>query len=112
MKHFKRREFACQCGCGLDVVDFELATILDDVRTHFMQPVSVTSGCRCAEHNKSIGGASTSKHITGKAADIQVKGIKPLYVYNYIANKYPDTYGIGLYKSWIHIDSREQKARW
>jgi len=112
MKYFKRSEFACRCGCGFDTVDYELAEILDDLREHFGQPVIVTSGCRCTKHNKNVGGAKNSKHLTGRGADIKVSGIKPLYVYNYLDNKYKDKYGIGLYKSWIHIDSRSKKARW
>lgn len=34
-------------------------------------PVIVSSGFRCSELNKRIGGASNSAHITGRAADIE-----------------------------------------
>lgn len=112
MKHFKRSEFACKCGCGLDVVDYKLAEVLDDLREHFGQPVIVTSGCRCVKHNKSVGGAKKSQHLTGRGADIKVKNIKPLYVFNYLNVTHLDEFGIGLYKSWVHIDTREAKSRW
>ena len=112
MKFFKREEFACQCGCGFDTVDYELAEVLDDVRLYFREPVTITSGCRCASHNRSIGGAENSQHVMGRASDIKVKDTEPRLVYNYLNSKYPEKYGIGLYSGWVHIDTRNNKARW
>lgn len=112
MKYFKRKEFECKCGCGFDTVDYLLAKIADEVREYFGKPTTITSGCRCEIHNKAIGGAISSAHIKGKAADIQVKDTSPEEVYNYIDSKYPNTLGLGLYKTWVHIDSRNKKARW
>ena len=66
----------------------------------------------CAEHNKSVGGAKNSKHLEGKAADIKVIGVPVGEVREYFLIKYPDRYGIGLYPSWVHIDVRENPARW
>jgi uncharacterized protein YcbK (DUF882 family) len=112
MIHFKRSEFSCKCGCGFDTVDFELAIILDDVREYFNKPTIITSGCRCEKHNKAVGGADKSIHKEGKAADIKVLDINPIDVYNYLDKKYSDTFGLGLYSTWVHIDSRKEKSRW
>lgn len=112
MENFKRKEFACKCGCGFSTVDYMLAKVLDDLRNHFDKPVIVTSGCRCETHNKTVGGATQSTHLFGIAGDIKVKGIAPKEVYKYLDKKYPDTFGIGLYISWVHIDVRFKKARW
>ena len=60
-KYFKRAEFACKCGCGMDTVDYELVNILDKVREHFGTPVVINSACRCEAHNASVGGAANSK---------------------------------------------------
>lgn len=38
------------------------------------KPIHVSSGFRCAKVNKLIGGAPTSQHTEGKAADFTVKG--------------------------------------
>lgn len=111
-KYFKRSEFTCKCGCGDANINEKLLPVLDDVREHFGSPTTITSGKRCAKHNKAVGGAEFSQHVIGTAADIQVKGVSPDAVADYLESKYPDTYGIGRYKSWTHIDIRSKKARW
>ena len=111
--YFSRAEFACNCRqCGRDVVDTELLDVLMDLRTHFRAPVYINSGNRCVEYNEAVGGASKSQHLLGKAADIVVSGLIPDEVYGYLDKKYPNTYGIGLYQTFVHIDVREHKARW
>ncbi len=109
--HFNRSEFSCQCGCGFDTVDAELIKILEKVRIHFGKPVKVNSGCRCENHNKSIGGTDKSQHKLGRAADIIVKGKSPEQVADFIDNAYPQC-GMGTYSTFTHIDSRGIKARW
>ena len=112
MKYFTREEFQCSCGCGFDTVDYELAEVLDDVRTFFKSPVVINSGCRCISRNHTIGGSAKSQHLYGRAADIVVKDIDAELVYNYLDKKYPDTYGVGKYNGRTHIDTRKHKARW
>lgn len=110
--HFDRAEFACKCGCGFDSIDMELVNVLEDVRQQFERPIRVNSGCRCKTHNESVGGVVKSWHLYGKAADIVVQGVYPDYVADYLAEIYPDKYGIGRYRTFTHIDVREQRARW
>ena len=45
-------------------------TILDPLREAWGKPIIVTSGYRCQELNKAVGGAKTSHHLSGMAADI------------------------------------------
>ncbi|EDJ5813826.1 serine/threonine protein kinase [Salmonella enterica] len=111
-KYFKRSEFSCRCGCGQDTVDAELLAILEDVREHFGKPVIINSANRCPTHNKRVGGASKSVHLTGKAADIVVKGVAPDIVHDYLTAKYSGKYGIGKYKTFTHVDSRSKESRW
>ena len=111
-KYFKRKEFACKCGCGFDTVDVDLLRVLEDVREWFNSPVSINSACRCTTHNKKVGGRESSQHLKGRASDIVVKGITPEEVYEYIDSKYIDTLGLGSYNTFTHIDSRSYKARW
>ncbi len=76
IKYFKKSEFACKCGCGFDSINLKLVKILDEIREYFGQPVTVTSGCRCANHNsKQKGSSPNSRHISGKASDIKVKNV-------------------------------------
>ena len=109
---FKREEFACKCGCGFDAVDFELITVLQDVREFFDTSVVISSGCRCQPYNTVINGSCKSKHLLAKAADIAVKCVLPAEVYIYLCKKYKDTYGIGLYPTFVHLDVRGEKTRW
>lgn len=110
--HFNRREFACKCKCDFDTVDTELLTILEDIRTYFNRAVTINSCCRCAKHNESVGGGKKSQHLLGRAADITVDGFTPSSVQDYVLNRWPNSYGIGKYNSFTHVDSRTTKARW
>jgi uncharacterized protein YcbK (DUF882 family) len=111
-KYFKRTEFECSCGCQFYAVDAELLRVLEDVREHFGKPVRITSGCRCEEHNKRIGGAPKSKHMQGIAVDIQVKDVDAHDVYKYLDDKYPNNYGLGDANSFTHVDVRPCRSRW
>ncbi len=111
-KYFTRSEFKCKCGCGFNVVDFELMIVLEDIRERFAAPVIIHSGCRCEKYNQSVGGSPQSQHLLGKAADIHISSISLKRIHEYLNAKYPSTYGIGLYDSFIHIDVRQNKTRW
>lgn len=111
--HFDRSEFACKCGCGFDTVDTELLELLETVRQHFLRPVVVTSGCRCALHNAREGGSKNSQHLYGRAADFYVKDHTPAEVFEFLEELYAGRYGLGLYPGWVHADSRSNgPARW
>lgn len=46
--------------------------VLQPIRDSLEMPVRVTSGYRCEELNKTIGGSSKSQHVKGEAADIEL----------------------------------------
>lgn len=48
--------------------------ILDPLRTAWGKAIRVSSGYRCPKLNKAVGGASTSVHMLGYAADLQTSG--------------------------------------
>lgn len=75
IKHFKKEEFTCKCGCGTNNIDLKLVKILDEIRDYFGQPVVISSGCRCKKHNAKVGGVQGSRHVLGKAADIIVRNV-------------------------------------
>tara|TARA_B100002049_G_scaffold235752_1_gene220853 strand:- start:554 stop:913 length:360 start_codon:yes stop_codon:yes gene_type:complete len=111
--HFSRHEFACNCGCGFDTVDVATLDVLEQVRTHFGTPVTITSGCRCADYNRRIGGAVHSQHVVARAADIQAAGVDPDTVHDYIASVLGSTGGLGRYNTFTHVDTRTNgPARW
>ena len=44
--------------------------ILQPIRDAFGKPIIISSGFRCVQLNKKVGGASNSDHLFGAAADI------------------------------------------
>lgn len=110
-KYFSRNEIACKCGCGLDTMDIETLRIADEAREYTAQAIYPSSGARCLSHNRSVGSRDTSKHVQCRAMDLPVA--EPEKLYNFLCDKYHDKYGFGLYKTFVHIDTRtEGKARW
>jgi uncharacterized protein YcbK (DUF882 family) len=105
---FTRRRLACRCGCGFDTVDSDLTYVLEDLREMF-GVCYVTSGCRCPIHNLNEGGSEYSQHLKGKAADIKVVDLNGAY--EYLCKKYPNKFGFGLHKTFLHIDVRSKKWR-
>ena len=49
----------------------ELMEFLDDLRESWGGAIRVTSGYRCEELNKLLGGSKTSAHLRGFAADLK-----------------------------------------
>lgn len=111
-EHFKVSEFACHgSGCCTQVlIDERLVEYLQKIRDHFGKSVTVTSGYRCATHNKSVNGATSSYHMKGQAADIVVSGTAPAEVAKYAESI--GVLGIGLYDNFVHIDTRTSKYFW
>ena len=112
-KNFNRSEFKCRCGCGRDTVDGELVEKLEEVRVRFARPVSISSGHRCHVHNANVGGSTGSQHLYGRAADFSIEGVSPVDIAKFIDSKYGNQYGLGIYSSWVHLDTRtDGPARW
>jgi uncharacterized protein YcbK (DUF882 family) len=111
--YFRRQEFACKCGCGFDTIDAGLIRILEAVRREFHTPVYINSACRCEAHNKVVGGSPTSQHVKGRAADIRVPGRTSSEVAKFVEEFMDGEGGIGVYETFVHVDSRtEGPARW
>lgn len=121
--HFSRSEFACPCGCGLARADIGLLTGLELLRELNGGPILVTSGCRCESHNRAVGGAKSSLHLTGYASDIILKDergvtrpVKEMVCLAELVPIFADG-GIGAYpdpgEHIIHVDVRRSgRARW
>jgi uncharacterized protein YcbK (DUF882 family) len=118
-KNFSRKEFACNCGCGFNTVDFELLQALQNYSDRLQNAninkkvsITVNSGCRCQARNKSEGGTKNSQHLLGRAADIVVKidgvQIPPTEVADFFNNVYSN-FSTGVYKTFTHVDTRTGK---
>lgn len=111
-EHFSRHEFTCKCGCEWDTVDHGLILILERLCATFHRRVFINSGNRCPSHNFEVNGHPLSKHIEGKAADINVEDTEPKEVADFLESQFSYCCGIGRYNTFTHIDSRDVKARW
>ena len=63
--------------------------VLDPVRDMVNTPIIITSGYRCPQVNRLVGGVDNSQHMSGCAADFHVGGFTPsmmhqvfLYIFN------------------------------
>ena len=110
--NFKVREFACQDGSDPIFIAPALVEVLQKIRSHFQSPVTVNSGYRTPGHNKKVEGAAYSQHLYGTAADIRVKGVSPEAVAAFVETLLPDSGGIGVYPTFVHVDVREKRSRW
>jgi len=70
--HFNAREFRCQCGKTHEtLIASKLVDKLEQLySTLNCSKIIVTSGYRCPEHDKAVGGTSSGQHTKGTAADV------------------------------------------
>lgn len=104
-------EELCHTSCGLDntpstkqIINlcFGANNILQPLRNYLGKPITINSGYRSIEVNKSVGGVSNSQHITGCAADIRISPQDMVKVMEWLKKcKFCDQVLQG--KSFIHV---------
>lgn len=111
-KYFKPKEFENKLD-EVYLLDSSLLALLDAIREEFDAPLRVTSGYRSEAYNKRIGGAKSSQHIKGAAADISpIRFSKAELDRLYdICCKHAKAVGDGRNRGFIHIDTRTDKVR-
>lgn len=128
MKHFKfiemiRSSKANECGIDnwpkdADIMDNIIFTMecLDQIREEYGLPLSVSSGYRCPELNRAVGGAKTSQHMKGQAADINLGSVeKNRAFFNWCQaniNDLPiDQLIDESHYSWVHLSFTKENQR-
>ncbi len=94
-RYFTSVEFACKCGkCNSPAyLNPKLITYLDEMRKYFKKPVVITSGIRCKNYNNSLPGSSKSSgHLKGNAADVYIKGVEPIDIFDWWYDNVPNGY--------------------
>lgn len=107
--HFSFSEFTCKCGgrySSCERIHMLAAHInrLEVYRSKIGRPVVIVSGYRCPQHNKAVGGATSSQHMYGSATDILglrvMSYVRALHLFAGIG--YSASNG-----SVVHVDSRD-----
>jgi len=90
--------------------------VLEPIRAHF-GPVRLNSGYRSPRVNAAVGGAPTSQHAKGEAADIEIDGVSNLALARWIRDNLAfdqlilEGYHLGAPSSgWVHVSWTEARA--
>jgi peptidoglycan hydrolase-like protein with peptidoglycan-binding domain len=109
---FRAREFDCQGAdcCAETPIDESLVAYLQQIRDYFGKPVYLTA-YRCKAYNaRTPNAAPNSYHCYGQAADFHINGVAPAEIAKFAESI--GIKGIGLYDTFVHIDTRESKSFW
>lgn len=115
--YFDTKEFASKDGAESPwpcIVDHTLIELCNKIREELGCAIIVTSGYRSPAHNEAVGGAKSSYHVQGKAADLQpypfrYKKVSELHE---ICDRLNPNGGVGFYDRFAHVDVRGWRARW
>ena len=85
------------------------AFVLEPLRVAMGRPINISSGFRCEQLNKAVGGVYNSQHLKGQAADINIDGDMAFgrKIFDYIKNHLTFDQLIwehdrsGIY--WVHV---------
>ena len=112
MKYFKIEEFTYSATAqarhienvptaeAVKNIERLVGLVLDRIRERWGSPIIVTSGYRCDELNRAVGGVKSSYHRLGMAADIRPKDGRLERLYEIIVGMFMDGL-IGLTECYI-----------
>ena len=102
--------------------------VLDEIREWYGYPIYLNCSYRDPVHNKKVGGAKSSLHLKFNAVDFSIADknkLKEIYthlvfqddIYHYNFLPKAGSMGLGLYNTFIHLDTRailklKSPARW
>ena len=119
LSEFTRSETASRYGLSNQPGQVEIErmralclNILEPIRAHFAVPITISSGYRSPQVNRKIGGSSTSQHMMGEAADLNVWGASPTEVFDWIVfySGLHFDQCIHEYGTWVHISFTQRRA--
>ena len=120
-KHFTLKELTVTSS-GLDnspmqpeIHNLEILSekVLDPLRDLYGSPIHVNSGYRSPVVNKKIGGAATSQHVKGEAADITAGSpVSNEKLFNLISENFKFDQLINEKDfTWVHVSNSSVKNR-
>ena len=90
----------------------ETREALNRAQALYGQYIHVTSAHRTPEHNKTIGGAPRSFHISGEAVDIRMPESAGQLAKLVWALSNAGFKGVGVYTTHVHADTRAEATFW
>ncbi|MCD9147861.1 D-Ala-D-Ala carboxypeptidase family metallohydrolase [Pseudophaeobacter flagellatus] len=109
--NFSPLEMACR-GSGALMVDFDAMDCLQALRDDLGKPIYLNSAYRSPEHNRRVGGAEQSQHLRARAYDINLRNHDPRQLEAAAQKAGFSSFGTYPKQNFLHIDTREQPARW
>jgi len=88
--------------------------VLQPARDILGSAITVNSGYRSPVVNKAIGGAATSQHMKGEAADIRCADNKKLFEIirnNFVFDQLIHEFGDDKQPQWVHVSYKTQGNR-
>lgn len=109
IRFFTKAEFKCKCGgkhCNGYPAEMQekVVRLADGARGHFNAPGSVISGLRCEAWNRLQGGVANSRHMSGKAIDLRIKGVSADSLLAYIQKQPGVRYAYKINSTNVHFD--------
>ncbi|UOF79038.1 peptidase M15 [Caudoviricetes sp.] len=108
--HFHSEEFECGC-CHYAIINTKLVQALESFRAfNGGKKLVITSGYRCPQHNRHVGGGTYSRHLAGLAVDVQWEGCSEQLMDEEWRKalreraEYIGIYGLGFGPVFLHID--------
>ena len=86
--------------------------VLQPIRDHFDKPLIINSCYRGKQLNEAVGGAKTSQHCKGQAADIEIKGmsnydlacwIRDNMEFDQLILEFTDNIKNDINAGWVHV---------
>jgi zinc D-Ala-D-Ala carboxypeptidase len=87
--------------------------VFEPIRKHLNIPIKISSGFRCEQLNKLIGGASGSQHSKGEAFDLELTNRKLFdwILKNVEFDQAIYEFGNDVHANWFHISYRKGNNR-
>jgi uncharacterized protein YcbK (DUF882 family) len=87
--------------------------VFEPIRKHVGKPIKISSGFRCYQLNKLIGGSSSSQHTFGEAFDLELTDRKLFdwIIKNVEFDQAIYEFGNDAHANWFHISYRKGNNR-
>lgn len=109
--HFSKKDFYCKVNPSSSFkLSLGLVGGLELLRTNIKQRIEIIKGYESPESAEAKGKVSRNLHVSGIAADIQVKDFDSKELFK-AAQDIPEFKGIGLNitENYVHVDTRKQE---